>query len=337
MGHTENLTRYIAAFVQSLYQAGVNDVVISPGSRSTPLALTCAEHPEIDHWINLDERSAAFFALGIAKERKRPVALICTSGTAAANYFPAIIEANLSRVPLIVLTADRPHELRDVGAPQAIEQIKLFGDYVKWFHELALPEASEQMLQYAGNTAFRAVKESMHGNQGPVHVNVPVREPLVPDFSLEGIWNGRSRTSTSIVGNRSIDKSDIQVILDQLENLGEGVLVVGPQTDDSLGEVINELATKWNIPILADPLSQLRAGQNGKANIIESYDAILKSSDVKALLQPDFIIRFGAMPVSKAYLQWIQQLNGTSHFIVETEAGHREPSGVGAAFIYADA
>src|SRR5699024_10653044 len=126
--------------------------------------MTLTEHEGINTWIHIDERSAAFFALGMAKQNKRPVALICTSGTAAANYFPAIVEAYYSRVPLVILTADRPHELRDVGAPQAIEQMNMYGQYVKWFHEMALPESSPKMLNYVRAKAARAVHSANSGN-----------------------------------------------------------------------------------------------------------------------------------------------------------------------------
>src|SRR5690625_4662736 len=162
MNYAEILTRYIANFVDALAKNGLKNVVISPGSRSTPLAMTMCEHEEIKEWIIVDERSAAYFALGMAKQTKCPVALICTSGTAAANYFPAIIEAYYNRVPLIILTADRPHELRDVGASQAIDQIKMYGDYVKWFQEMPLPEASNQMLAFVrtkANQAFYIARE----------------------------------------------------------------------------------------------------------------------------------------------------------------------------------
>src|SRR5690625_3551738 len=137
--------------------------------------MTVCEHDGLSEWVMIDERSAAFFALGIAKQTKRPVALVCTSGTAAANYFPAIVEACHSRVPLLVLTTDRPHELRDVGAPQAIDQINMYGDYVKWFKEMALPEASPHMLPYVRRTAMRAVSVSQGDNPGPVHLNFPFR------------------------------------------------------------------------------------------------------------------------------------------------------------------
>ena len=143
------LTEYAASFIEGLVHSGVKEVVISPGSRSTPLAMLFVEHQDIQVYMNIDERSASFFALGLAKASDRPVALLCTSGTAAANYFPAVIEASLSRVPLIVLTADRPHELRDIGAPQAIDQLHLFGKYVRWFADMALPESGKEMLKYA--------------------------------------------------------------------------------------------------------------------------------------------------------------------------------------------
>src|SRR5690606_26048073 len=144
-----------------LVKTGVKDVVISPGSRSTPMALLMAEHPQLKTYINIDERSAAFFALGIAKASRLPVALLCTSGTAAANYYPAVIEAKLSRVPLIVLTADRPYELRDSGAPQTIDQVRLFGTYPKWFVDMALPEESGDLLRYSRITASRAVSTAI--------------------------------------------------------------------------------------------------------------------------------------------------------------------------------
>ncbi|WP_318036129.1 2-succinyl-5-enolpyruvyl-6-hydroxy-3-cyclohexene-1-carboxylic-acid synthase [Halobacillus salinarum] len=187
-GHVEALTKYVTQFVDQLVYSGVKNVVISPGSRSTPLAMAFAEHKGIKHWMNLDERSASFFALGMAKEMEEPVALVCTSGTAAANYLPAIVEAHYSRVPIVVLTADRPHELREVGAPQAIDQTNMYGKYVKWFQDMALP--SVELTAYVRRQAARAVEESTGGHAGPVHLNFPFREPLIPDFTLEGIWRG---------------------------------------------------------------------------------------------------------------------------------------------------
>ncbi|WP_338134283.1 thiamine pyrophosphate-binding protein [Niallia circulans] len=149
MSHQQQLTAYLDALISELVKNGVEHAVISPGSRSTPISLLLAEEEDIKLHVHIDERSAAFFALGIAKASKKPTVLVCTSGTAAANYFPAIVEAKISRIPLIVLTADRPHELRDVGAPQAIDQLDLYGKHVKWFMEMSTPDNSPGMIRYA--------------------------------------------------------------------------------------------------------------------------------------------------------------------------------------------
>ncbi|TRM13017.1 2-succinyl-5-enolpyruvyl-6-hydroxy-3-cyclohexene-1-carboxylic-acid synthase [Lentibacillus cibarius] len=338
MNHTENLTRYTANFVDELVAAGLTDVVISPGSRSTPMAMTMTEHPELSQWVIIDERSAAFFALGMAKQTKRPVAIICTSGTAAANYFPAIIEAYYSRVPLIVLTTDRPHELRDVGAPQAIGQLKLYGDYTKWFHEMALPEATEDMLAYARSKASRAVHIAREGNAGPVHLNFPFREPLIPDFSTKDLWGKRGKGSFlgKMEGRRRLDPQQLNNLCEKLSDSGKGLIVCGPQPDPNLADAIAHLARQWGVPILADPLSQLRAGKHAKDHIIEGYDAILRNETIRKQLKPDFIIRFGAMPVSKAYLFFMKEHRDVQQFVVENHTGYREPARNQTAFIDAD-
>src|SRR5690606_6814702 len=265
MNHIERLTRYTANFVDELARRGITDVVISPGSRSTPLAMMFTEHPSIKEWVVIDERSAAFFALGLAKQSRRAVAIVCTSGTAAATYFPAVVEAYHSRVPLIVLTADRPHELRDIGAPQAIDQIKLFGGFVKWYHEMALPEASATMLTYARNRAAQAVHNAMEENQGPVHLNLPFREPLTPDFTLDHLWDpvGEKMTEqriTSFQGKKQLSEGAISLLLRRLKEYKKGVIVCGPQTDPEFKEAVTALAEQWQIPVLADPLSQVRCG-----------------------------------------------------------------------------
>ncbi|MFG6148197.1 2-succinyl-5-enolpyruvyl-6-hydroxy-3-cyclohexene-1-carboxylic-acid synthase [Halobacillus sp. B23F22_1] len=334
MEHTATLTRYITQFVDQLCCSGVEDVVISPGSRSTPLAMTFREHGDIAHWINLDERSAAFFALGIAKDKQKPVALVCTSGTAAANYYPAIVEAYYSRVPLLVLTADRPHELRDVGAPQAIEQSHMYGNYVKWFHDLALPE--ERLLPYVRKQASRAVHESTSGHSGPVHLNIPLREPLIPDFTTPGCWRSDiPSVPVMITGNATLNNEQIRFFKEKLFSGQKGLIVCGPQSNKQLPHYIAQLAAKAGLPIIADPLSQLRTGPHDKRNVIESYDALLRSEKFKNDYKPDYIIRFGAMPVSKAYLKWIQKhSNDVDHYVVDEFASHREPSGVPTTFVF---
>ncbi|WP_226035851.1 2-succinyl-5-enolpyruvyl-6-hydroxy-3-cyclohexene-1-carboxylic-acid synthase [Aquibacillus saliphilus] len=338
MNHMEALTRYVANFVDELYRGGLTDVVISPGSRSTPLAMTFAEHEKIQHWVNMDERSAAFFALGMAKQKNKVVAIVCTSGTAAANYFPAIVEAYYSRVPLLVLTADRPHELRDVGAPQAIEQINMYGEYVKWFHEMALPDGSPALLSYVRGKASRSVHTAMSGNPGPVHLNFPFREPLLPDFTISDLWGEQidSAYHYHAEGQRRLSGSQLDNIFSQLAELNKGIIVCGPQISNQLAEKIVELSKQWGLPVLADPLSQLRAGQHDKDNIVESYDAILKSKRIRDRFDPDFIIRFGAMPVSKPYLLFLKEKNNTPHFVIEQNEGYREPAGLPAQFLYTD-
>ncbi|MEN2768326.1 2-succinyl-5-enolpyruvyl-6-hydroxy-3-cyclohexene-1-carboxylic-acid synthase [Ornithinibacillus xuwenensis] len=338
MNHTEALTRYIANFVDELAKSGLTDVVISPGSRSTPLAMTFAEHPDIKEWVIIDERSAGFFGLGLAKQTNRPVALVCSSGTAAANYFPAIIEAYQSRVPLIALTADRPHELRDVGAPQAIDQLKLYGDYVKDFHEMALPESTGTMINYVRTKAARAIHEAMSGNSGPVHLNFPFREPLIPDFSIENLWGEPLADPYHVWhdGRKKLPEALVKQLSEKLQSTKKGVIVCGPQIDEELGEVITLLAEKWGLPILADPLSQIRTGSHSKANIIEGYDAFLRNQEIRNLLKPDYIIRFGAMPVSKAYLFYVKENPGAQQYVVENHLGYREPVGNSTEFIFAD-
>ncbi|WP_407271930.1 2-succinyl-5-enolpyruvyl-6-hydroxy-3-cyclohexene-1-carboxylic-acid synthase [Radiobacillus sp. PE A8.2] len=338
MEHTEILTRYIGNFVDELNKSGLTDVVISPGSRSTPIAMMFAEHPEINHWVNMDERSAAFFALGIAKQQNKAVALVCTSGTAAANYYPAIVEAYYSRVPLLILTADRPHELRDVGAPQAIEQIEMYGKYVKWFHEMALPEASPNMLSYVRARASRAVYTANQGNAGSVHLNFPFREPLLPDFSIRDLWGETTASSYLgyVEGQRQVTPHQLDDMISELATYQRGLIVCGPQFDEALAEVVVRLANQWQIPILADPLSQLRTGGHEKAQIIESYDTILKNNKIRDQIEPEFIIRFGAMPISKSYLMYVKQYPNMNHIVVESHEGHREPTGTKTSYIYAD-
>lgn len=339
MKHTEALTRYTNSFVSELAANGLTDTVISPGSRSTPLAMTFAEHSKIKEWIIIDERSAAFFALGLAKKTKRPVALVCTSGTAAANYFPAIVEAHYSRVPLIVLTADRPHELRDVGAPQAIDQIKLYGNYVKWFHEMALPEGDLSMLQYASNKAANAFWLAKEGNPGVVHLNFPFREPLMVDFQLPDLWSSDNRSSSlpAYEGKKQLSGEQMEQIIKKLTNKQKGLIVCGPQPDLTLPKAVVKLAHKWRIPILADPLSQVRSGEHISDLIIEGYDAFLRNETIRNQLKPDFIIRIGAMPVSKAYLFYVKQYPDTLQIVIESNQGFREPTGNKTEFIFADA
>ena len=330
-------SRYLANFVDELAQNGMEHVVISPGSRSTPLALTFTEHPTIQEWVHFDERSSAFFALGMAKSKQKPVALVCTSGTAAANYYPAIVEAYYSRVPLIVLTADRPHELRDNGAPQAIDQIKMYGDYVKHFHEMAIPEANPSLVAYARRQAARAYSQAEATQPGAVQLNFPFRDPLIPDFTLENLWgNASGKYVTGITGHEQLHPSQTETLIDQLKDLSKGIIVCGELPGDTDVEAIHQLAEQWNIPIFADVLSHVRHGNNGNAKVISTYDAILKDEEFGRSFEPDFILRFGAMPVSKPYLKWIQAIPLKHHIVVDQASGYREPASLETTMVYSE-
>ncbi|MBV7507273.1 2-succinyl-5-enolpyruvyl-6-hydroxy-3-cyclohexene-1-carboxylic-acid synthase [Bacillus sp. sid0103] len=336
MNHQKSLTAYIAAIVSELIFAGVTDVVVSPGSRSTPMAMIMAEHPELNVHIHVDERSAAFFALGIAKSLNKPVAILCTSGTAAANYFPAIVEARYARVPLIVLTADRPHELREVGAPQAIDQIHLYGKHVKWFSEMALPENSDDMIRYARTVCARAVAIATNAPSGPVHLNFPFREPLIPKlddelFQLPERPNGYVKVHN---GDLTIEEKQFQEIAENLSKTKRGIIICGNIVDHGFPEVVTRLAEKLKFPIIADPLSQLRSGTHSLENIIETYDTFLRNNDAKTFLKPDVVLRFGAMPISKALSIFLKENGWVEQYVVDGGGGWRDPASLSTNMIF---
>lgn len=337
MNHQSALTTYIASFVSELVQGGVSDVVISPGSRSTPIAMVLAEHPALNLHIHVDERSAAFFALGMAKATKKPVVLLCTSGTAAANYFPAITEAKISRVPLVVLTADRPHELRDVGAPQTIDQIHLYGNHVKWFVEMAPPENSDELIRYARVVSARAVSTAMSAPSGPVHINFPLREPLIPILSNEEIFQQKERNEGYVhIENPilSLHPSQYDLYAEQLQSVGKGIIVCGQMEEEGFHQAVVELAEKTQFPIIADPLSQLRSGSHAGTMIIDTYDSFLRSVGAREEMKPEVIIRFGAMPVSKHLTFFLKENHAAKQLVVDGGGGFRDPSLLSTHMIY---
>lgn len=337
MNHTENVTRYVGNFVDELFRSGLTHAVISPGSRSTPLAMMLCEHKKIKEYVVIDERSAAFFALGIAKKTKKPVAIVCTSGTAAANYMPAIVEARYARVPLIVLTADRPHELRHIGASQTINQVGMYGDFVKIFEEMALPEGSDMMLNYVRQRAGRAYRIAEGPVAGPVHLNFPFREPLVPDFSLDNIWGKRKeRFNLLHTGKKRLEPTQLMQLAKVMQEKERGLIVCGPQFDMTLADAVIALSEQLNIPILADPLSQLRAGAHEKDTVITTYDAVLRTEKIRAEFQPDYMIRFGAMPISKNFMFYSTEHRRVPQFVVEEGEEVREPTNDDTQYIIAN-
>lgn len=336
MEHQEALTAYIAAFVSELVQTGITEIVVSPGSRSTPMAMVMAEHPDLNLHIHVDERSAAFFALGMAKALKKPVAILCTSGTATANYYPAIIEARYSRIPLIVLTADRPHELREVGAPQAIDQIHLYGQHVKWFVEMALPEKTTEMIRYARSICARAAATATAAPEGPVHLNFPFREPLIPKIDKE-LFQTAERPKGYVKihqGSLTVDNEQLKEIASRISGKEKGVIICGSIETEGFAEAVTKLASALNFPILADPLSQLRSGKHDHDNIIEAYDTFLRNEDAKSYLKPDIVIRFGAMPVSKALSIFLKENHSAEQIVIDGGGGWRDPAALSTDMVF---
>src|SRR5579871_631191 len=245
----------LRAFCDELARCGVRHACTSPGSRSTPIVLSLVRESGIRSWSHIDERSAGFFALGAAKVSGRPVALTCTSGTAAANLAPAVIEAYWARVPLIVLSADRPPELRDVGAGQTIDQLKLYGDAVKWFFEVGVHEATPERLRCIRTLACRAYQTSMSGRPGPVQLNFPLREPLVLDEALP-------RDETARGGRPFVVTLAPPPAAAPLPPLPARTVVVAGryERDGELGAIVAEYCAQAGYPLLADPLSGARQG-----------------------------------------------------------------------------
>lgn len=314
-GHLLHL--FVGAFVDQLARSGVSQVCLCPGSRSTPLALLLRKHPSIKVWTHLDERAAAFFALGMAKASRQSVAIVSTSGTAAVNFAPAVVEAYYAHAPLLVLTADRPPELRDVGALQTIDQVRLYGSHVKWFVEMPLPDASEATLRYARTIACRAAATACADDAGPVHVNFPFREPLIPT-ERQSLPVDRTGRSVSIVQSpRQPDPADLADLAAELRAVERGLIICGPQEDPQFPAVVTQLAEELDFPVLADPLSQVRCGDHHSQCVIDSYDAFLRIEEIAHNPAPDLILRFGAMPVSKPLLLHLQRHAARRHILIE--------------------
>lgn len=290
----ETLTTQVFTFASELFAYGVKEVVISPGSRSTPLAIALEAHPNIKTWIHPDERSAAFFALGLIKGSQRPVAILCTSGTAAANYTPAIAESQISRIPLIVLTSDRPHELRSVGAPQAINQVNMFSNYVNFQFDMPIADGTTNMLDTI-HYQMQIASQYLYGpHKGPIHFNMPFREPLTPDLDRTELLKSETKTLPHYQKMIHVDP-----IKDKIEK-SKGLIIVGDMQHQEVDQILT-YSTIFDIPVLADPLSQLR--RHNHPNVITTYDLLYRAGmdwDV------DFVIRVGKPVISKKLNQWLK-------------------------------
>jgi 2-succinyl-5-enolpyruvyl-6-hydroxy-3-cyclohexene-1-carboxylate synthase len=319
----------LAAFVDELCRCGMTDACTSPGSRCAPLVLTLAREERLRTHSHIDERAAGFFALGAAKASARPVAVTCTSGTAAVNLAPAVTEAHEARVPLIVLTADRPPELRDVGAGQTIDQIKLYGNAVRWFVEVGTHSATVERLRWMRSLACRAYWTACGEHPGPVHLNWPLREPLVPDAAIPELPPGRPGarpwTSRATVAVATLDMRDVAAVADR----PRGLIVAG-RSLPSLAPAIAAIAESAGWPLLADPLSGARRG----AAAIAHYDALLRDARFAALHAPDLVVRVGELPTSKPLRSWLAALDATQ-VALDPLARWQDPEG--AVAVFADA
>ncbi|MBP2097748.1 2-succinyl-5-enolpyruvyl-6-hydroxy-3-cyclohexene-1-carboxylic-acid synthase [Enterococcus rivorum] len=308
------MTDYLQSFIAGLINSGVQKAVISPGSRSTPLALLLHRNEKIQTYIEVDERSAGFFALGLSKVSQQPVVLLCTSGTAAANYYPAICEAKASYVPLVVLTTDRPHELRQVGAPQAMDQLQLFQQQVKLFVEMALPENTPQLLDYAYWQGIKTGNTAQQTPKGPVHLNFPLREPLLPKQSEVSL---PSRLTEIISGENQLTDQQVKEIVTSWHGK-RGVLIVGGEHQPEEATSFVQLAEKLQWPIIGDPLDNLTA-ETDSLLVMNHIDLFIDKVLEKAT--PEIVVRFGKLPLSKNLMLWLQQLDPKetrTYFIDET-------------------
>ncbi|MCU4753392.1 2-succinyl-5-enolpyruvyl-6-hydroxy-3-cyclohexene-1-carboxylic-acid synthase [Halobacteria archaeon AArc-curdl1] len=338
--------------VEELAAGGLEAVCISPGSRSTPLTVAFAKHPDITVYSHLDERSGAFFALGRARRTGEPTALVCTSGTAAANFHPAVIEANQARIPLLVLTADRPPELRDSGANQTIDQVSLYGDAVRWHADLPVPEADERAVRMLRTTAARALERTTTRPPGPVHLNCPFRKPLeptpVPDSvpeTFETTLAGRGRdgpfvTRTPDDARLEAGPKTVREVAAALESATRPLLVAGP-ADPPVTSVdpdfVLDLAEAVGAPLLADPLSGLRFGphlerarESDRTGVFGGYDTYAES-----VADPDVVVRWGASPTSKSLRNWLRD-GDCRQFLLDPAGEWREATFTATDLITAD-
>lgn len=337
-------TLYARIFVDELARSGLQAVCAAPGSRHTPLMLAFAEHPHIRVYSHLDERSAGFFALGLAIATERPVALICTSGSAAANFFPAIVEAHESGVPLLVLTADRPHELRHSGANQTIDQIKIFGDYARWFVDAPLPEAQPDALtlRHLRTLAGRAFAEANGIRKGVVHINFPFRKPLEPTPVPEDMQapppDALARVDDAPYVRFAAlpcpqpDASALAWLGELVTQYPRGLIVCGPRCPGPEFRVaLMAFARHTGYPVVADALSGLRQGH---ADVIGAYDTFLNLVD--DLPQPEIVLRFGDVPTSQALNDALKRMNPAQMVQIRSDGLWRDDSHRLSAFVQAD-
>jgi 2-succinyl-5-enolpyruvyl-6-hydroxy-3-cyclohexene-1-carboxylate synthase len=310
-------TLWASILVETLQRLGLTTAVICPGSRSTPLAIAFARHDKVEAIPVLDERSAGFFALGISRQKAQPVVIVCTSGTAGANFYPAVIEARESRVPLLVLTADRPPELRDCHSGQTIDQVKLYGHYPNWQTELATPSLEMGMLAYLRQTAIHAWERSLFPVPGPVHLNIPFRDPLAPlpqpeagalmsQFQPEDFFGAVSPLWSRLEVRTEVLAANLK---EEWLECERGVIIAGvaqPQQPQEYCQAIAQLCKSLGWPVLAEGLSPVRNYAQLNPYVISTYDLILRNRHLAEQLKPAVAIQVGDLPTSKELRTWLE-------------------------------
>jgi 2-succinyl-5-enolpyruvyl-6-hydroxy-3-cyclohexene-1-carboxylate synthase len=327
-------TLWSSILVETLSRLGLTTAVICPGSRSTPLTVAFASHSKIEAIPILDERSAAFLALGMAKRTYLPVALICTSGTAGANFYPAVIEAKESRVPLLIFTADRPPELRNCHAGQTIDQVKLYNNYCNWYTELSLPYPEMKLLHYLRQTMITAWDNSLFPYRGVVHLNCPFREPLAPiiESEIEALFS-QSDFDNFFINIHSGDKELVgckylSTYLDHWLSINKGIIIAGVANSNYPSfycRQITEISEFLNYPILAEALSPLRNSIDPIPHLINTYDTILHNNELAEKLVPDVVIQFGEMPTSKKLRGWLETIK-VEYWVIDERPDNLDPT-----------
>ena len=317
---------WASVLAETLWRLGLQTAVICPGSRSGPLAIAFAEHPAIEAIPVLDERSASFFALGQAQRQRQAVALICTSGTAGANMYPAVIEAAESRVPLLLLTADRPPELRGCGAGQAIDQQKLYGAAVRWYAELALPDAEDGRLRYLRQTMVQAWAWAHATQPGPVHLNLPLRDPLVPLTDRSRPLPPLAPGFFAAVAPPTLPS--LSVPLPPELRQSQGIIIAGvatPADPRRYCQAIAQLSKQTGFPVLAEGLSPVRNWASLQPHLITTYDGLLRSPARAKTLLPQVVVQLGPLPTSKVLRQWLSQ-SDAPRWIVDPAIANLDPT-----------
>lgn len=307
---------WAAAFINELVNLNVRYACISPGSRNTPLIYACVKSKKLKSFSIIDERVSGFFALGLAKSTLNPVILVCTSGTAAAEFYPAIIEAYQSKTPLIICSADRPASLRNTGANQTINQHNLYKNHIIWFIDAGLPKTTMSYLWHIKNIARNAYIESFIKNRGPVHINFPFDEPLDPNVFTDDIYENQLDLAEKIFiplsisdhKAKSLERSSLFFVAEKIIKSNRGVIAVGfdEYTKDFYSACV-KFSKQVGFPILADASSNFRTCGLKHPNILTNYDSYLRSEKFLQNHQPDFIIQFGRNFTSKALTHFIQQ------------------------------